>query len=61
VAHYGLISNENLPNSGKMGGSESKVYDKVMKLMVKKGEEVGGYSTALNTTEYAQRGISTYL
>lgn len=32
-----------------------------MKLMVKEGEEVGGHSTILNTTEHAQRDISTYL
>ena len=42
-----------------MGESESKVS--VMKLVVKKEEEVGGHSTTLNTTEHAQRDISTYL
>ena len=59
VSRCGLISNGNLPNWGKVDGSESNIS--VMKLMVKKGEEVGGHSTTLDTTEHAQRDISTYL
>ena len=59
VVHYGLISNGNLPNWGKVDGSVSKAS--VMKLIVKKGEEVGGHSTTLDTTEHAQMDISTYL
>jgi len=59
VPHYGLISNGNLPNWGKVNKSESKVS--VMMLIVKKGEEVGGDLTTLNTTEHAQGDISTYL
>jgi len=31
-----------------------------MKLMVENGEEVGGHSTTLDTTEHAQRDISIY-
>jgi len=31
-----------------------------MKLMVENGEEVGGRSTTLDTTERAQRDISIY-
>ena len=56
---YGLISNGNLPNWGKVDGSGSKAS--VMEVMEKKGEEVGGHSTTLDNTEHAQRGISTYL
>ena len=59
VSHYGLISNGNPPIWGKVNESESK--GSVMKMMVKKEEEVGGHSTTLNTTEHAQRDISTYL
>jgi len=33
----------------------------VVKLTVDNGEEVGGHSTTLNTTEHAQRDISTAL
>ena len=44
VSHYGLISNGNPPIWGKVNGSESK--GSVMKLMVKKGEEVGGHLTS---------------
>jgi len=40
-------------------GSGSKAS--VMKLMVKKEEEVGGHSTILDTPEHAQRDISAYL
>ena len=58
VADYGLISNGNLPNWGKVDGSGLKVS---VTLMVKKGEEVGGHLTTLDTTEHAQRDISTYL
>jgi len=32
-----------------------------MKLMVKKGEEIGGQETTLNATEPAQRDTDTYL
>jgi len=59
VPDYGLISNGNLPNWGKVDGSGSKAS--VMKLMVKKGEVVGGHLTTLDSTEHAQRDISTYL
>jgi len=59
VAHYGLISNGNFPNWGKVNGNGSKAS--VMKLMVKKEEEVGGHSTILDTPEHAQRDISAYL
>jgi len=59
VAHYDLINNENLPNRGKADGSGLKAS--VMKLIVKKGEELGGHSTILDTTEHAQRDIRTYL
>ena len=58
MAHCGLISNGNLPNWGKVDGSGLKVS---VTLMVKKGEEVGGHSTTLNTAEHAQRDMSTYL
>ena len=56
MAHKG-----NLPNWGKVDGSGSKAS--VMKMMVKKGEEVGAHLTTLDTTEHAQRtkNIITYL
>jgi len=59
VVHCGLISSGNLPNWEKVNESEAK--GSVMKMMVKKEEEVGGHSTTLNTTEHAQRDISTNL
>jgi len=31
-----------------------------MKLMVENGEEVGGHSTTLDTTDHAQRDVSIY-
>ena len=44
VSHYDLISNGNPPIWGKVNERESK--GSVMKLMVKKGEEVGGHLTS---------------
>lgn len=52
---------DSLPNWGKVDRSGSKAS--VMKMMVKKGEEVGAHLTTLDTTEHAQRtkNIITYL
>ena len=48
--------------SSKLGKSGWKcVKASVMQLMEKKGEEVVGHSPTLDTTENAQRDISTYL
>jgi len=58
VAHYGPISNGNVPNWGKAAESESNVS--VMKLMMENGDEVGGHLTTLDTTEHAQRDNSIY-
>ena len=52
-------NNGNVPNWGKVDGSGLKAS--TMKLMGKKGEEVGGHSTTPDTTEHAQRDIATYL
>jgi len=59
VSHYDLISNGTISNWEKVDGSESEAS--VMKLTVKNREEVGGHLTTLDTTEHAQRDISTYL
>jgi len=44
----------------QMGEKQLKVSQKVslMKVMVENEEEVGGYSTILDTTEHAHRHIS---
>jgi len=58
VARCGLKSNGNFPNWGE--ASEIKPKVSVMTLVVENGEEAGGHSTTLDTTEHAQRDTGIY-